>query len=121
MGLHRAATKFIGTMNESTPSLTLTVSDVPSLLALEGNLKADVIIRLAAVSGGSALFDVEEKFSDFWYATAETPQLAVAQDYGLANANFPFLGKGDDLRIVGTLSATGMTFSASAYFVTWEN
>ena len=120
MSIHRKATTWLGKLNSLYLSKELTTPD--ARLDAENNSKLDVVVKLNSVVGGNAVtFKVEELVSDFWYQTATTPALAVAQNYGLANANFPFLGKGDHPRIVATTSVSGGTFDADVYLISYDN
>lgn len=112
-------TIFAGTL---TGAGTLTLDNASGIQnVFNVNTKADVILNVKTLSGGSATFTVEELFSDFWYATAQTPVLAASQEYGLPNANFPFLGKGSDMRFVATPSSTGVTSEADVYLVSYAH
>lgn len=109
----------IGTLNQGTLTLT-PANDDGFVSTLNGNEKVDVIFDLTAANG-TVTFTVYDNISDLIYASAQTAAVGpTVAAYGLVNANFPFLGKGNGLTFAATLG-TATTFSADVYAISYRN
>ena len=108
----------LGTMDETHLTLTPTLSEF-----LQGRLhdtKMDVVFNLTAVTGSVTLSVEEQLDNSVWYETAVSTAQTSVDMVGLANENFPMLGKLNLCRFAAAISE-GTTFAADVYAITYEN
>lgn len=110
----------LGAISQAAPTLTASITTFDLVRAQD--TKMDIIIDLLTLNAGTITFGVFENFSDLTdFETAVTPVLSAVQRVGLANAVFPFLGKGQTTKVTAVPAGGASAYTANVYAIVYEN